>query len=169
MDYKIKFNAIRDLADARFAASVMAEWMGFTLGAENDLNIQQIQEICNWCSGPKITLELDPQLDLEKVITYCNVLKVEAIECNAFQKLDLSKRLQNIEYIGIDSDEGLSHSRESKSENKIYPLKEFNAAFLEENGIEQFSLDCFDPEPNQEAGEKDFTKFYDFFEELGLL
>ena len=82
MDYQIKFNNITDLADARFAASVMAELMGFSVGKAEDLSIPQIQEIINWCSGPKLTLELESTVTDSQVMTYCNALPVEAIECN---------------------------------------------------------------------------------------
>ena len=49
----IKFNNIKDLSDARYAAAAMAEWIGFSVG---ELPIQQVQEIIGWCAGPKITL-----------------------------------------------------------------------------------------------------------------
>ena len=169
MDYRIKFNAIRDLADARFAASVMAEWMGFSVGKATDLSISQILEIYNWCSGPKLTLELAADLDLEQVMTYCNALKVEAIECNTVQKTALEGRLQNIEYILTEGDSGLTHRTHGKSQENIPPLPTLVADDIIDADIEQFSMTCFEAKPNQEAGEKDFTLFYDFFEALGVL
>jgi len=169
MDYRIKFNAIRDLADARFAASVMAEWMGFSVGKSTDLGIPQILEIYNWCSGPKLTLELAKELDLEQVMTYCNALQVEAIECNLVQKAALEGRLQNIEYILTEGDSGLTHRTHGKSQENILPLLNLVADDIIDADIEQFSMTCFEAKPNQEAGEKDFTLFYDFFEALGVL
>ena len=169
MDYRIKFNAIRDLADARFAASVMAEWMGFSVGKPTDLSIPQILEIYNWCSGPKLTLELYNNLDLEIVMTYCNALKVEAIECNRTQKEELEGKLQNIEYILSEGDLGLTHLSKGASANNIEPLHNLSADDVLNSDIEQFSITCFNAKEDQEAGEKDFTEFYDFFEALGVL
>ena len=169
MEYRIKFNAIRDLADARFAASVMAEWMGFSVGKETDLSLQSIQEIYNWCSGPKLTLELSGNLDLEIVMTYCMALKVEAIECNQSQKDQLEEKLQSIEYILTEGDQGLTHISNGKSPSNIEPLSKLETETVLGSGIEQFSITCFDAEEGQEAGEKDFTEFYDFFEGLGVL
>ena len=40
----LKFNNVRDLADARYAAAMMAEWIGFTVGREDSLNPKEINE-----------------------------------------------------------------------------------------------------------------------------
>lgn len=168
MDYQIKFNNITDLADARFAASVMAEWMGFSVGKPTDLSIPQIQEIINWCSGPKLTLELEPNLAASQVFTYCNALPVEAIECNLEQYQALTQ-LQGIEFILTQPGPHITHLTKEVNSNNITKITELNPDFITDNEVENFSLTCIPAPTGLAAGEKDFEDFYVFFEALGIL
>ena len=169
MDYQIKFNNITDLADARFAASVMAEWMGFSVGKAEDLSIPQIQEIINWCSGPKLTLELESTVTDSQVITYCNALPVEAIECNLEQHQILKAQLQGIEFILTQPGPNFTHLTAEVSANNITQLTELNPNFIEDNEVENFSITCIHTKAGQAPGEKDFEDFYVFFEALKIL
>ena len=78
---QIKFNHIQDLADARYAASTMADFMGFAIDGPNAIELGKIQEIIGWCSGPKLCMEASSETSMTKAKALCDVLPVEAFEC----------------------------------------------------------------------------------------
>ena len=78
---QIKFNHIQDLADARYAASTMADFMGFAIDGPNAIELGKIQEIIGWCSGPKLCMEASSETSMTKAKALCDVLPIEAFEC----------------------------------------------------------------------------------------
>ena len=79
--WRIKFNHVQDLNDARFAASALAEWVGFAINGPKAIAIELSQEIIGWCSGPKLILEVH-EASIEQIETYINILPVNGIECS---------------------------------------------------------------------------------------
>lgn len=169
--YKIKFNHVQDLTDARFAASAMAEWIGFSTEGPNALEIEKIQEIIGWCSGPKLILEIE-SLALDKIESYLNVLPVNGIECSASRLEELKIAFPDImEWIVLSNEvhEGnmISHSSDWGDMHHIVKL---DLTVCSSNDITNkkpwgFSLDC---EKELEVGRKDLTQWYELFETLDI-
>jgi hypothetical protein len=158
---KIKFNNIRDLADARYAAAVMADYIGFSIGDENELPTSTIQEIIGWCSGPEIILEVKHAIAIEKVKALLSILPVNGLEVSANDYPAIKEAIseQNLLWI-IDSKingdkELVKVSPNSKAAEKIKETDPW--------GI---SMDCFE---SVSTGIKDFSEWNDFFEVLEIL
>lgn len=97
----LKFNNIRDLSDARYAAAAMAEWIGFTVGQQDSLNPAAIKEIVSWCAGPKLILEIADTTDINTILNYCSFLPVDGVEIKSeiyskWSQNSLPKNLQII-------------------------------------------------------------------------
>ncbi|MCC7298110.1 MAG: hypothetical protein IT244_07225 [Bacteroidia bacterium] len=168
---KLKFNNIRDLADARYAAAAMAEWMGFSVGAVDSLPIGKIQEIIGWCAGPKLVLEVDPSVDIVVVQSYLTVLPVDAVETTVahFANLNTLPEMEGVTSI-ILTDSGnvdLSHSSNPGNGTHIenISLKLENANEIVEANPYAISIDCREAE---NPALKNFDDWNDFFEVLGV-
>lgn len=167
---KIKFNHVQDLSDARFAASAMAEWIGFAIVGPHAMNADAIQEIISWCSGPKLILEVG-DASIDKINSFLDVLPVNGIECDADRIAELNKALPDVsEWIVLgDAPSGShpSHSTQWQPNKHIteITLSAANVARILGNKPYGFSLNC---EKETEIGKKDLSQWYDFFEALDL-
>lgn len=167
---KIKFNHVQDLSDARFAASAMAEWIGFAIVGPHAMNADAIQEIISWCSGPKLILEVG-DASIDKINSFLDVLPVNGIECDADRIAELNNALPDVsEWIVLgDAPSGShpSHSTQWQPNNHIteITLSAANVARILGNKPYGFSLNC---EKETEIGKKDLSQWYDFFEALDL-
>lgn len=167
--WKIKFNNVQDLSDARFAASAMAEWVGFSISGDKALSAESIQEIISWCSGPKLILETSNE-SIEKINSFLDVLPVNGIECSPVRFQELKTAFPDVqEWIvsGEDSMGQISHSANWQLHahiNTITPSSEMAQLILKENPF-GFSINC---EKETEIGKKDLSIWHDFFEELDL-
>jgi len=172
---KIKFNHIRDLSDARYASALMAEWIGFSVGAEDSLSISKIQEILNWCSGPKIILELNPGSDPFVLQSYADVLPIDGFELDKedFNKWKELPFLQNREIIvsgdyfdSVDSRIFTHNENQIPSPAHIQKLKQPIASQIWDAELACISLDC---ESAADPTMKNYDEWNSFFEELELL
>lgn len=167
---KIKFNHVQDLSDARFAASAMAEWIGFAIVGPHAMNADAIQEIISWCSGPKLILEVG-DASIDKINSFLDVLPVNGIECDADRIAELNNALPDVsEWIVLgDASSGShpSHSTQWQPNKHIteITLSAANVARILGNKPYGFSLNC---EKETEIGKKDLSQWYDFFEALDL-
>ena len=159
----IKFNNIKDLSDARYAAAAMAEWIGFSVG---ELPIQQVQEIIGWCSGPKITLEVGTPETLETVQSWCTLLPVEAIECAQndinFWKQHLSADYQYI--VQTSDDQSIALGNPNLTINKVNPAEQ-SASDIKAFNLDAISLDC---EKEMVVGMKNYDLWNDLLETLEI-
>ena len=163
---QIKFNNIRDLSDARYAAAAMAEWVGFTVGKHDSLSPQQIQEIIGWCSGPKLILELDPGVEVNTVLSMLDVLPVDGLEVekSLLDKLNLPTGIELI-LLGEPTDAYLTHSITPHSNNHICNVSQsLTADFVNSHNLQHISLDCFS---SANPALKDYDNLTVFLEELG--
>lgn len=173
----IKLNNVRDLADARFAAAIPAEWIGFGVGYPDSLSIQHIQEIIGWCAGPALILEIAESTPADTVVSYCRVLPVNGIECfandlTAFKNLPETQGLQFIVRDAATADDNvLAHHHvnvqvapEHHAIYNVSPSAE-NAAWVNQHAPYAISLDCF---PSAGTGMKDFEQWNDFLENTGF-
>lgn len=167
---KIKFNHVQDLSDARFAASAMAEWIGFAIVGPHAMNADAIQEIISWCSGPKLILEVG-DASIDKINSFLDVLPVNGIECDADRIAEFNNALPDVsEWIVLgDAPSGShpSHSAQWQPNKHIteITLSAANVARILGNKPYGFSLNC---EKETEIGKKDLSQWYDFFEALDL-
>ena len=159
----IKFNNIKDLSDARYAAAAMAEWIGFSVG---ELPIQQVQEIIGWCAGPKITLEVSTPETLETVQSWCTLLPVEAIECPQndynFWKQNLSAEYQFI--VHTSANESIAMGDPHVTISKVDPAVQ-SASNIKALHLEAISLDC---EKEMVVGMKNYDLWNDLLETLEI-
>jgi hypothetical protein len=158
---KIKFNNIRDLADARYAAAVMADYIGFSIGDENELPTSNIQEIIGWCSGPEIILEVKNAAAIEKLKALLSILPVNGLEVSAndYPAIKEAFSEQNLLWI-IDA-----KMNGDKEFIKVSPNVEA-AEKIKETDPWGISMDCFE---SVSTGIKDFSDWNDFFETLEIL
>jgi hypothetical protein len=159
----IKFNNIKDLSDARYAAAAMAEWIGFSVG---ELPIQQVQEIIGWCAGPKITLEVSTPETLETVQSWCTLLPVETIECAQadidFWKQNLSADYQYI--VQTSAIQSLVLGDPSVTINKVNPAVQ-SPSDIKALNLDAISLDC---EKEMVVGMKNYDLWNDLLETLEI-
>lgn len=153
---KIKFNAIQDLSDARYASAVMADWIGFSVDGETSISIEKVQEILGWCSGPKLALEVSELTDLNKIKSWMDILPVDGIECtkSVRHELESSIDIDGIEWI----ETGVDFTRIKANSD--------SAQLLKINPVDSISIDC---QVEIETGRKDYSQWNDFFEELEIL
>lgn len=160
---KIKFNHVQDLSDARYAAAAMAEWLGFRVG---EIALSRVQEIIGWCTGPKLTLELqNPELK-ETAISWCDILQVDAIECSFDDLQFWQKTFTNKHYEWI-----VNHGNES---TVILPepitihcidLSTNTAEKIKEANYQAISLTC---EKEQVVGMKNYDHWNKLLETLEI-
>ena len=172
---KIKFNHIQDLGDARYAAAVMAEWIGFAIDGPYAIPPEKIQEIIGWCSGPKIIIEIYGEPNPLKIKSWLDVLPVDGIEVNEMHYKTLKEVFQQENLVWIlthneASNSNWSHSSFfSNAQNHITLIDEpndTNAKWVLEVQPAAISINC---NVEQELGRKDFELFNEFFETLEIL
>ncbi len=167
--WKIKFNHVQDLSDARFAASALAEWVGFSISGDHAMKADAIQEIISWCAGPKLILEISDE-STEKINSFLDVLPVDGIECSESRINELKTAFPDVRewiILGEGPYENTSHSSNWHSHEHLVlvtPTAETAKKISNENPY-GFSLNC---EKELEVGKKDLSDWHDFFEELDL-
>lgn len=64
---EIKFGAINNLSDARYAAAAYARWIGFRLDSNHPRYIEpaKAKEIIDWVSGPEVVAEIEDKMPEE--------------------------------------------------------------------------------------------------------
>ncbi len=170
---KLKFNNIRDLADARYAAASMADYIGFRIGGQDELSASAIQEIIGWCAGPSVILEIADHVDIDKINALLNTLPVNGIETSEHRFAELKEAIAAPDLIWIlntdNTGDWISHSKSLLNRinhfSQVEPSAEMaeSVAKTEPWGI---SLDCFE---SVSTGIKDFSDWNDFFEALEIL
>lgn len=173
-----KFNNIRDLADARYASSVMAEWIGFTVGLESSLTVGQMQEICSWINGPKVLLQFGSASSLSLAESYLSVLPAEGIELlykpNDLDFLAASFLKNKIGFVPFTTDINDSqlyysvqyseHRNSVFSKQNVWVNLNFHElSSFELDDWENLAFNCFESE---NLAEKDFTEWNNFFERI---
>jgi len=158
---QIKFNHIQDLADARYAASTMADFMGFAIDGPYAIELGKIQEIIGWCSGPKLCMEASSETSITKIKALCDVLPVEALECSYDQVQEWYSLLpSNLEW--IISDLPPSYAGPWLAAPK--KLETFDPQTAQNLAAESFiSIDC---QAETQVGLKNYDPWNDFFDAL---
>jgi hypothetical protein len=158
---QIKFNHIQDLSDARYAASVMADFMGFAVDGPHAIELGKIQEIIGWCSGPKLCMEASRETNLSKVQALCDVLPVEALECSLEQAQEWQGQLpSDLEWIVAD----LPHGYMGPWLPAPIKIENFDPARAQNLAADSFiSLDC---QAETQVGMKNYEPWNDFFDAL---
>jgi hypothetical protein len=168
----IKFNNIRDLSDARYAAAMMAEWIGFTVGEADSLGAAKIQEIIGWCAGPKLILELADSVVPSTLESYMDVLPVDGLELSEdlFNRLQTSAFPAEFIYIFRNAENaqttGFTHSEVATgASNHILRIKPSAAMAGDIQNHQPFaiSLDCYTAE---NPALKNYDSWNDFFDVL---
>ncbi len=82
MTLKLKFNSIRSLSEARYAAAVLADFVGFRMDPAHPetLGAAQIQGIIAWINGPMCTGAFPEGSSAEFILDSVSVLGMEAVE-----------------------------------------------------------------------------------------
>jgi hypothetical protein len=151
----IKFNHIQDLGDARYAAAMLANYIGFAIDGEFAVAPATVQEIIGWCAGPKLILEIHETPDISKIQSWIDVLPVDGIECSQNHVETLKSQFEhlNLEWLILNNTFPI-----------ITPSKESAQTVLNQS-IDTFSIDCF---KETQLGQKDYELWNDFFDLLDL-
>lgn len=77
----LKISSVTNLSDARYAAGVWADYLGFCCDPSslNYIDPNKIKEIKSWVNGPEIVLEFKSQ-PIEWIADFCNEIKPHAIQ-----------------------------------------------------------------------------------------
>lgn len=77
----LRFSQISNLSDARYAAGMWADFIGFSFDPNNDAFIDpnQAKEIIQWVNGPKVVAEFGHQ-PIEWIDSICKQLQIDVIE-----------------------------------------------------------------------------------------
>lgn len=80
---RIKFGSVTNLTDARYAAAVYADWLGFCFIPGHSRYIEPIKakEIIDWLSGPKMVAELG-SLKPETMMSALEILMIDTVQVN---------------------------------------------------------------------------------------
>ncbi len=158
---QIKFNHIQDLADARYAASTMADFMGFAIDGPYAIELGKIQEIIGWCSGPKLCIEASSETSMSKVKALCDVLPVEAFECSYDQAQEWHSQLpSDLEWIISDLPPFYAGPWLAAPKK----LETFDPQTAQNLAADSFiSLDC---QAETQVGLKNYDPWNDFFDDL---
>ena len=176
---KIKFNTIRDLGDARYAAANMADWIGFGAGAQNSLSPAKIQEISAWCAGPELVLELAEGMAEDGILSLLHVIPcgiLEVWEKDYFRLVD-HPELSEMQWMVRTYSEisfpvkGWRHKplkRISGAEaDAVYCLDGLAMADIREHApeLDAISLSCFEATAGTEKDYASWNEIFEFFEE----
>ncbi len=89
---KIKFGAVTNLTDARYAAAVYADWIGFRLDPAHPRYVDpaKAKEIIDWISGSSIVAELGNLLptDMQAAL---EVLQIDTVQVSSQDAADAWK------------------------------------------------------------------------------
>lgn len=80
---RIKFGSVTNLTDARYAAAVYADWVGFCFIPGHSRYIEPIKakEIIDWLSGPKMVAELGALMP-ETMMSALEILLIDTVQVN---------------------------------------------------------------------------------------
>lgn len=80
---RIKFGSITNLTDARYAAAVYADWLGFCFIPGHSRYIEPIKakEIIDWLSGPKMVAELGSLMP-DTMMSALEILMIDTVQVN---------------------------------------------------------------------------------------
>jgi phosphoribosylanthranilate isomerase len=81
---RIKFGSITNLTDARYAAAVYCDWLGFCFdeGHPRYINPVKAKEIIDWLAGPEIVAEINDK-DPEEMRSALEILGIRTVQCPA--------------------------------------------------------------------------------------
>jgi phosphoribosylanthranilate isomerase len=103
----LKFGAVTNLTDARYAAAVYAEWIGFCLNPEHPRYISplKVKEITDWLSGPEMVAEIDHLLP-EEMLPALEILNIKTVQVD---NLAVAETWSNLGYKVILNDLNATH------------------------------------------------------------
>jgi hypothetical protein len=80
---RIKFGSLTNLTDARYAAAVYADWVGFCFIPGHSRYIEPIKakEIIDWLSGPKMVAELGSLMP-DTMMNVLEILLIDTVQVN---------------------------------------------------------------------------------------
>ncbi|MFN7300360.1 MAG: hypothetical protein ACK5U7_02690 [Bacteroidota bacterium] len=81
MEYRIKFNGVTTLSEARYAAAAGATWIGFPM--DGALAAAKIQEIAGWLQGPELVGEYAVWPETDTRLDHFQILGLDRIEGEA--------------------------------------------------------------------------------------
>lgn len=106
MEYRIKFNGVTTLSEARYAAAAGATWIGFPM--DGALAAAKIQEIAGWLQGPELVGEYAIWPDSATRLDHFQILGLDWIEGTAKGFVNAETPQLTIVRVDMDSDlEGL--------------------------------------------------------------
>lgn len=169
----LKFNNIRDLSDARYAAAAMADWIGFGVGKPDSLSAAAIQQIVGWCAGPALILEIGRGIGSEVVASMLKVLPADGLEVEAedYERLNRELNLNGLQWLvkGNEAKDGsIGHGTDLKYVEKLMVCvnpEQVQASVVMAAEPWAISVDCV---PGNDGALKDFDHWNRFFEELGI-
>lgn len=161
----IKFNKIQDLGDARYAASCMAEFIGFSMQGKEALSVGSIQEIIGWCAGPKVILEVSDS-EITTIESWINTLPIDGIECSIERIDELRTHFADIQHWFIIENNQYRKilNEESTTLIPVMPSLE-SAQNMDISNVKGINIDCV---REVETGKKDYSDWNDFFEEIEI-
>ncbi len=161
----IKFNKIQDLGDARYAASCMAEYIGFSMQGESAFPVSAIQEIIGWCAGPKVILEVS-HAEISEIESWINIIPVDGIECSKDRVNELKDHFNDIQHWLISNDDKSLSILNQDSINLVPIIPSLGSAKdIDTSQVKGINIDCI---REIETGRKDYSDWNDFFEELEI-
>lgn len=100
---KLKLGSISNLGDARFAAGVGADWVGFCFELNNPqyINPETASAIMGWLEGPQLVGEFDIQ-DAEEVNQLAETMKLDAVQISEPRDRAFLSRLQQPVFLRVD-------------------------------------------------------------------
>jgi len=92
MEYRIKFNGVTTLSEARYAAAAGATWIGFPM--DGALAAAKIQEITGWLQGPELVGEYTHWPDAPTRMDHFQILGFDWVEgeVKGFESMEVPQR-----------------------------------------------------------------------------
>ncbi|TNE80717.1 MAG: hypothetical protein EP332_06785 [Bacteroidetes bacterium] len=89
---KLKFGAVTNLTDARYAAAVYADWIGFRLDPSHPRYIDpaKAKEIIDWISGSSLVAELGTLMP-DDILSALEVLQIDTVQVSSQAAADAWK------------------------------------------------------------------------------
>ncbi|MDX5321816.1 MAG: hypothetical protein LPK45_11795, partial [Bacteroidota bacterium] len=89
---RIKFGSVTNLTDARYAAAVYADWVGFCFipGHVRYIEPLKAKEIIDWLSGPSMVAEIGEMMP-ESMQSALEVLMIDTVQVTSMEALNAWK------------------------------------------------------------------------------